>query len=405
MDRKIHSGIMLVLLLISILTLTFNIQLVKASGTIYIRPDGTIDPPTAPIERDGDFYRLTANIVSEGHAIEIERDNMMLDGDGHILQGGGSGIFLWGRRNVTVKNLNIEGFVFGIYMRSSYSNTISRNNITGGGYYLTHGIWVDGGASNVISGNNITNYEIGIEFLGYSNNNNISANNIAATLTHACMLRYSSGNDILDNNIMASQYSGISMGLSSNYNNICGNSIVNSEVGIFVAMCSNNAIFHNNFVGNIEQVFSYSANNAWDDGYPSGGNYWSNYEERYPDAEELDGSGIWDTPYETDWNDQDNYPLMKPWAPAPPIPTTIGELNSEIMELGSGGEIDNQGIVTSLLAKLDAAQKLIDEGKIDQAKNLLNAFINEVQAQSGKHITPEAAELLIQSAEHILSTL
>ena len=94
--------------------------------------------------------------------------------------------------------------------------------------------------------------------------------------------------------------------------------------------------------------------------------------------------------------------LMEPWIP---FPRTLDELKTEIEELGLEGEIDNHGIVTSLLAKLDVAQKLIDDGNIDQAKNILNAFINEVQAQSGKHITPEAAELLIESAEHILSNL
>jgi len=31
------------------LALAFNIQPVKASGSIYIRADGSIDPPTAPI--------------------------------------------------------------------------------------------------------------------------------------------------------------------------------------------------------------------------------------------------------------------------------------------------------------------------------------------------------------------
>jgi len=52
--------------------------------------------------------------------------------------------------------------------------------------------------------------------------------------------------------------------------------------------------------------------NVWDDGYPSGGNYWSDYEDRYPDADEMDNSGIWDTPYVIDSNDQDRYPLMNP---------------------------------------------------------------------------------------------
>jgi len=153
-------------------------------------------------------------------------------------------------------------------------------------------------------------------------------------------------------------------------------------------------------------VDSYESTNIWDDSYPSGGNYWSDYEEKYPDAEELDGSGIWDTPYEIDWNDQDNYPLMKPWTPTPPIPTTIDQLKTEIEELGIQDEIDNQGIVKSLIAKLNVAQKLVDKGKIDEAKSILEEdFIPQVQNLVNIHITPEVAEILIESAEYILSHL
>ena len=103
-----------------------------------------------------------------------------------------------------------------------------------------------------------------------------------------------------------------------------------------------------------------------------------------------------------DESNQDNYPLMESYSP---LPRTIDELTSAIEELGLEGEIDNHGVVTSLPAKLDVAQKLIEEGKTDQAKIILNGFINEVQAQSGKHITPDAAELLLQAAEYILSNL
>ena len=35
----------------------------------------------------------------------------------------------------------------------------------------------------------------------------------------------------------------------------------------------------------------------WDDGYPSGGNYWSDYASRYPNATEIGSSGIGDTEY------------------------------------------------------------------------------------------------------------
>jgi len=36
----------------------------------------------------------------------------------------------------------------------------------------------------------------------------------------------------------------------------------------------------------------------WD--FEGEGNYWGDYEERYPNATEIDGTGIWDTPYEID---------------------------------------------------------------------------------------------------------
>jgi len=55
--------------------------------------------------------------------------------------------------------------------------------------------------------------------------------------------------------------------------------------------------------------------NVWDDGYPSGGNYWDDYLTRYPDAKEIDGSGIGDTPYFIYQKNQDNYPLLPYWFP------------------------------------------------------------------------------------------
>jgi len=56
-------------------------------------------------------------------------------------------------------------------------------------------------------------------------------------------------------------------------------------------------------------VSSQGSTNVWDDSVGKG-NYWSNYENEYPDAEEVDGLGIWDTPYEIDENNMDNYPII-----------------------------------------------------------------------------------------------
>jgi len=73
---------------------------------------------------------------------------------------------------------------------------------------------------------------------------------------------------------------------------------------------TNNTIYHNNFVNNTEQVYisthpSYA--NFWDNGYPSGGNYWSNYT-----GVDADNDGIGDEPYTIDANNTDRYPLIAP---------------------------------------------------------------------------------------------
>lgn len=63
-------------------------------------------------------------------------------------------------------------------------------------------------------------------------------------------------------------------------------------------------------------------------------------------------------------------------------------------ELALGG-IDNAGTANSLLSKLNTPL----------TKNALNAFINELNAQNGKHITSQAYAVLYAAAEQLLSTL
>jgi len=57
---------------------------------ILIKNDGSIEPTTAPIERTGNIYKLTDNIVL--FSIEIQRDNIVLDGAGYMIQGNASGL-------------------------------------------------------------------------------------------------------------------------------------------------------------------------------------------------------------------------------------------------------------------------------------------------------------------------
>lgn len=71
------------------------------------------------------------------------------------------------------------------------------------------------------------------------------------------------------------------------------------------------------------------------------------------------------------------------------------------------GWIKNQGIVTSLDQKLDNAKAQLQRNNKTAARNMLHAFINEVEAlnKGGGQITSEAYALLKFNAEYLISKL
>jgi parallel beta-helix repeat protein len=327
---------------------TYNILPVESSGTIYIRADGSVDPPTAPIlSIDNVTYTLTNNVYG---SLIVQRDNIVIDGDSYTLQGTGAedsrGIDLSGRTNVTVKNTQIKNFVYGIWLSSSSGNSISWNNITAN--YGT-GIGLDYSFGNSLNWNNITaNNPDGIS-LYCSSNNSISGN----TLTDNGLYVYDSyQNSVVNNTVngkplvylegvpnytvadagqvvlvtcenirveglnLSRTNTGLELWETSN-STISGNNITaNNYDGIDLVSSSNNTIFHNNFVNNKIQVYSSGSVNTWDDGYPSGGNYWSDYHGtdwfHGPSQNVFGSDGIGDTPYVIDAQNQDNYPFMSP---------------------------------------------------------------------------------------------
>ena len=81
-----------------------------------------------------------------------------------------------------------------------------------------------------------------------------------------------------------------------------------------------NDFYHNNFQNNVVQSLDMETNH-WDHGYPSGGNYWSDYDGwdiyKGPNQDIPGGDEISDTPYNiTGDSNRDRYPLMNPYSPS-----------------------------------------------------------------------------------------
>jgi len=84
---------------------------------------------------------------------------------------------------------------------------------------------------------------------------------------------------------------------------------------------------------------------------------------------------------------------------------TIASLEECVTHCLAVGHIDNAGVANSLLAKLQSAAAAESRGDASAAIAKLQAFIHEVEAQSGKHIGEEHADHLILHAEVVIAAL
>ena len=311
-------------------------------------------------------------------SVVVQRANIVLDGAGYTVQGTGSGtgINVTGVSNVTIKNCLIKSFRVGIYLNVGADSAIVRNNtiqgMSGGigedavGIHLksnyntifnntisslTGGIGTAGGSDYVSGGSGGASAGI---YLSSSSGNNLTSNAISGLTGGtggtggglACggsggtsagvYLSTSTGNDLTSNTIAnltggtggtggylgSPGARGASYSLylyQSNSTTIKENTLQTADYGLYLYSSNSNPIYHNNFIANASQVSSQNSNNTWDNGYPSGGNYWSNYTgvDNYsgPYQNETGSDGIGDTPVEIDQYNKDNYPVMNrdPW--------------------------------------------------------------------------------------------
>ena len=109
--------------------------------------------------------------------------------------------------------------------------------------------------------------------------------------------------------------------LENSSNNIVNKNNIryNNEFGISSSDASSgNRIFLNNFFQNEINAEDYGKN-TWHSISDEEGNYWSDYKDKYPDAEDSNSDGIWDDIYHIEpGTNFDYYPFVEPITLQPP---------------------------------------------------------------------------------------
>jgi parallel beta-helix repeat protein len=270
---RVYVGVLLtVLALSSIVPIVVLRPTFAWTGSVHIRADGSIDPLSSPLQRNGTLYTLTGNISSDDRAIVIEKDNVILDGAGFTVQGLGSidsvGVLVEERLNVTVRKMRVEAFAYGVVINGSSGIGLVENVVVGN----LVGVLFQSSSFNGLFVSKITDNSDGIE-LHASLNNGIRGNFIQG----------------------------------------------NTRAGISLCSSENNTVVHNSFLANSRQVDTCpDLTNVWNEGYPLGGNWWGtsgNLTDVYSGPyQNLTGSdGICDFVFGIDVDNVDLYPLMGPW--------------------------------------------------------------------------------------------
>ena len=234
-----------------------------------------------------------------------------------------AGIYFSNSNNNIISKNNITGSLyagvgFGNSSNNEFKNNIvsrgdsdglslyesSNNNIVGNTISSNRtGIDIFDSNNNILSNNGVEgNKDDGVDFFG-SNNNKVNDNTISNDRNGIDI--FDSNNNILSgNNIEDSEDRGIGS-YNSSFLNFSDNNISHNGVGFSGYGSDNIKIYHNNFIDNLSQAETHDENvYFFDNSYPSGGNYWSDYI-----GIDIDGDNIGDSAYVFDGG-QDNYPFM-----------------------------------------------------------------------------------------------
>jgi parallel beta-helix repeat protein len=209
--------------------------------------------------------------------------------------------------STTITENTISGYTYGI--RCLYRNAnVTNNNFPTSS---TYAIAIESSSYNTIYGNKIAGYPegYGIFIKGDSNiivNNTITGKSDGITVW--------SGTDNIINSNLVTQCTGIGLRIDRGVNNtFSSNTVKNCKTGAGITQFGNDNTYYGNlFLNNVQQVIIDTVSpvsNFWDNG--KYGNYWSDYSTKYPNATEIDSTGVGNTPYLIDTSNIDHYPLTK----------------------------------------------------------------------------------------------
>ncbi len=218
--------------------------------------------------------------------------------------------------NVRLSNLNVTATDVGIRMNDVHHVLINNTSLFG----ETHdGIYLSSSSDVTIEHNRF----------------NLTLNYFEGPGAWPDLLIDHSNNTIVDGNLFDQGYGTAIQAQHLVNANITGNTFSNNVGLIYWGGTGTNIqIYHNNFY--ITKGFTFlgltdsQPRHFWDNGYPSGGNYWSNY----TGVDKCSGpmqnictgpDGIGDTPYFIPGGvNQDHYPLMQPFVASVDPPASTG---------------------------------------------------------------------------------
>lgn len=243
---------------------------------------------------------ITGNIFNDVYGLWHSSNSIIEENTGGTL-------FLLDSSQNIVSNNNATSIGIAGQETPTSNNIVSGNRVEEG-----TGITIANSSLNTVEDNIISHSSgFGIE-LEVASNNSIIRNDVQFNIG-GIRLFESSNNTITENYVYNTNVANVIELIDSNDNTIFKNDFsMLGFYGVDLQGSHNNKIFHNNFVGC--QASDDSADNLWDDGYPSGGNYWSDYtgvdEKNGPEQDQTGSDGIGDTSYVIGSNSRDWYPLM-----------------------------------------------------------------------------------------------